>query len=856
MENKFNHSEEKHFIHVAATTKASAVWHERTSTTNKQQEDTTETDSERFYTPDEFELIPPNLIIRSSAPKSPTDNEGRCIPNGHALAGNYQELVQDIQLHLSEHRRCPLQSDVPEYWQEEPKSYRIGFVELFRQRMHYDRLGIPLTSLELLYMGDSEREWLRQHRRREREYRQQQQHQQQQGQGQEQHRYRERRCRNSGTQTDSKMLGRRAHRLHGGNGCICGFIEVEPGKSMLNSELRETRGLGMPGNMNEHLLTVSSQYFEAVSCQPIGADERMRNIYLTRAEPPGYVCCGCQAMRLHKRHRKPQPAAAGAPARPTSVRILLPPSPLPPLRSTHLEHRKSRELRRWRKRRDEESKMQSSQRGTYQFPVKYKNKPKEQVKQRAQCVDLKDKAELSYLLRRSPKNLHLPMQMGAEPSVEDESYDERASNESSKVEVLLAPDTPRLVLNETEMSGMMQSKSITLTESSSQVDSMLGIANAARLSFEAGDLRHGSTDTLNEVWCDPGIFLAARTPPVPQSLRERRKQLTVDALTVGYLGAPVLGEQAARAALEKCAYLSREFDSLSREQRTKDIALRLQQLRHFQEKASWDYVCCIHANESRDGHRHSYNQTIPRLFDCPLNKPNCVRLLNESMLAHFLHVHFSEPGLALNELFERDQVLIMFKPRSFKRAHNVCLSMIVYAGAKDKSNALPITHYMPDYNVGLPGRYSKFTGHMPIFVMACRTRRRFRERSTEKQSLGCDSSSSSLSLPDRQCVGESVMALWLVSVELTRPIHVQMTVFNRRVDISRSSIMQVRGLNKCHDCDKFMAKSKNYLRLTSQDLRVLTNNYTEPVYMEISVQDYAHPAALERLMKLRRSYMP
>lgn len=773
------------------------------------------------------------------------DNEESCIFNGHAPAGDYQE--RDIQVRLSES-----QSEVP----EEHTSQRIGFVELFRQRMYYDRLGIPLTSLELLYMGDNEREWLRQHRRREyqqqyreQEHQHQQQHQhqhqqqrEQQHQQQEQRRQRERRSRNSGTQTDSKLLLRRNRRLHGGNGCMCSFIEAD-------SERRETKMSCQPMSLNEHLLTVSSQYFEAVSCQPTGPDERLRNVFLTRAEPPGYICCGCQAMRLKKRQRKAQPVPAGAAQGPgpTSVRILLPPSPPPQMRSTHLEHRKSRELRRWRKWREEEAKNQPSQPIRYPFPVRYKNKPMEpMVNQR---VDLKAKAELSYLLRRSPKNLHLPVYMTEDASVEDEL----ASNGSSAVEVLLGPDSPRLLLNETDMSGMIRTKSITFTESSSQVDSMLGIANAARLSFGAGDLRHGSSDTLNEVWCDPGLYLAARTPPVMQSVRERRKQLTVDALTVGYVGAPVLGVQAARAALEKCAYLSREFDSLSREQRTKDIAVRLQQLRHFQERASWDYVCCLHSNVPRDGHRHSYNQTIPRLFDCPMNTPSCVRLLNESMLAHFLHVHFSEPGLALNELFERDQVLIMFKPRSFKRAQNVCLSMIVYAGSQNKFNTLPISHYMPDYNVGLPGKYSRFTGHMPIFVMACRSRRRFRDRNVDKQSLGCDSSSSSsLSLPDKQIAGENVMAIWLVSVELVRPIHVQMTVFNRRVDISRSSIMQVRGINKCHDCDKFMGKSKNYLRLTAQDLRLLTNNYTEPVYMEISVQDYAHPAALDRLMKLRR----
>ncbi|XP_017963141.1 uncharacterized protein LOC108655831 [Drosophila navojoa] len=791
------------------------------------------------------------------------DTEGPSIPQGHDLPGDYQELVRDIQLHLSEHSECPSQSDVPEYWEEERTNYRIGFVELFRQRMHYDRLGIPLTSLELLYMGDAEREWLRQHRRREHHHQHQHQHQhhrqeQDQDQEQGQHRYRERRCRDSGTQTESKMLRRRGQRLHGGNGCMCGYIDVEPGRSMLNAEMYERRDTKMAcqpmaGSMDEHMLTVSSQYFEAVSCQPTSPDERMRNIYLTRAEPPGYVCCGCQGMRLHKQHRKPQPAGAGTPGRPTSVRILLPPSPVPPFRSTHLEHRKSRELRRWRKMRNEEAKHQSSRRATYQFPVQYKNKPKEQVRQRPQCVELKEKPELSYLLRRSPKNIHLPT-MSSMQSVRDESFDDlMSSNESSKVEVLLAPDTPRLLFNEKVMSGIMQSKSLTFTESSSLVGSIQGTARSPRQAHGAGDSRHGSTDTLNDVWCDPAIFMGVRTPP--QSGRERRRQLTVDALVVGYLGAPVLSEPAARAAIERCAYLSREFDSLSREQRTKDIAVRLQQLRSIQEKSSWDYVCYIHAHELRDGHRHNYNQTIPRLFDCPMNEPNCVRVINESILAHFLHVHFSEPGLALNELFERDQVLIMFKPRSFKRAHNVCLSMIVYAGDKHKPDSLPISHYMPDYNVGLPGKYSRFTGHMPIFVMACRTRRRFRGRCVDKDFMGCDSSSSSHSL-ERQRLGESVVAIWLVSVELVRPIHVQMTVFNRRVDISRSSIMQVRGLNKCHDCTKFMSRSKNYLRLTSQDLRVLTNNYTEPVYMEISVHDYAHPAAVERLMKLRQSYVP
>ncbi|XP_023161320.2 uncharacterized protein LOC111593013 [Drosophila hydei] len=829
MEDKFNYSEQKHSVHVTR--------HGYTNT-NEQEHTTDTAESEVFYSPHQRVPAASDVNRHSSAPRSLTDNECRCIL--HDLAEQYQKLVRNIAWNLprkslksprgrTDAESCPVLSQlckstkVQSGWRFEEQGcsqlddnykYMIGFVEFFRQRMYYERLGIPLTSLELLYLCDTEQDCRRQRRM----------------------------CQDRCTQTDNELLDYTLHRLRGGNVSKCGLAE-----GTLSSEVyeqRNTTAVGEPSNLNLQLATASSQYFEALSRQASISEEQSRNAKPQQAEPADHSCGDRES-------ETPMPAATTA----ASLRVLMSPAtatPPTPLPTSRLAQRKSRDFLKLRKKRrhlimDQGTKAlqnQSSLRFTYQSLLKFWGKGRDRDRDRDR--EFNDTVRLIHLLRHSSKNFNLPGKAAAQQML----FDDIDKSSSCKVEMLLAPDTPRLLLNEMRRSGLLMAKSITFTETSSllQLDCASSILATARLSFEAGGMRHGSADTLNEVWCNPGVFLNSRPPAAPHTSGERKRQLPIDALIVGCVGAPILGEQAARAALEKCAFLSREFDKLSREQRAKDVALRLQQLRLFQAKASRDYISLMRAHESRDCQRHSSGKAIPRLFECPLNKPSCVPLLSESMLAHFLHMHLSEPGLSLNELYERDQVLIMFQPRSFRRSRNVCLSMIAFAfaGAKSKSADPPVSPYMPVYNVGLPDIYSEYAGHLPLFVMACRTRLRRRGRTANRRDLGRDSSNPAFSTPGRQGAGECVMALWLVSVELTRPVHVQMTVFNRRVDISRSSIMQVRGLNKCHDCDKFMLKSQNYLRLTGQDLRVLTNNYTEPIYLELSVQDYARPSVRDR----------
>jgi len=344
----------------------------------------------------------------------------------------------------------------------------------------------------------------------------------------------------------------------------------------------------------------------------------------------------------------------------------------------------------------------------------------------------------------------------------------------------------------------------------------------------------------------------------------------INILHSGYKGTPILDDDAAQLALNRTDCLARRFEKLTNEEKAHEILMRLRQVRMFQEQDSQRYHHKLISLMGLEGGKDSATKINSLLFSCPMGMKDCPRLISEALLSHFLDVHLNTPGMELSEVSERDKMLIKFKPSTFERSRNVCLSMIVHTGFKNFSFASSITHDMPFYNACLPGIFSKFTKHLPIFVMGCRTRLKISDRQKRRsfkksdqlnyinelfscnslfQSSSSDSTVKSQNVSGRVSVkeypgdeiGENVMALWMVSVDLPKPIYVHMTVFNQRLDVCRTCVMQVRNLSSSHNVEKFLPKSKNYMRLTGQDLRVLTNNYQEPIYLEISVRQFKLP---------------
>lgn len=343
-----------------------------------------------------------------------------------------------------------------------------------------------------------------------------------------------------------------------------------------------------------------------------------------------------------------------------------------------------------------------------------------------------------------------------------------------------------------------------------------------------------SSDTFTEIWKkesprggyqsqSPSRFAGGLYSQV-----DKLKFKPIDRLDAGFSGSPIVEGAGMEEARERAHYFATQFDRLSESARRKDTELRIGQLRILQ--ATSDKAFRRHYDEQRPGIRRVLTNGIN--FCCPLRHRQCPPVKNETLLSHTLRFHLNEHGLELREVFANDRLLLIFNPRSYDIGVNSCMSAMMYAGVRDDPSTLPGHRFLPIPNLNLPPVFARYSEHLPLFVMICRNRRSAidgrRVRFDGNQCLEVDDNDN-----------EDVLALWLVSVDLPMPVHVIMTVLNRRMDVTRSSVMQVRSLHQSQNCQKFMRTSRQYMRLSEQDLCVLTSDNTEPLYLEVSVKEYA-----------------
>ncbi|EDW75200.2 uncharacterized protein Dwil_GK20045 [Drosophila willistoni] len=329
---------------------------------------------------------------------------------------------------------------------------------------------------------------------------------------------------------------------------------------------------------------------------------------------------------------------------------------------------------------------------------------------------------------------------------------------------------------------------------------------------------------------------------------DKLKFKPIDKLEAGSPGSPILDEEDSHLASERMAYFARKSAKLTRKERAQDIELRMGQLRLLQATSDRKYRRILKANGFLEWQQLSAVAIDSMRYCCPLAHNGvtpCPLLLNESLLEHFIKSHLDVPGLELCEIFERDRLLIIFNPFTFELGKNFCMSAIVYGGFRDSPYSLPLMRFMPIYNVNLSDTHGKYACHLPLFLLICRTRLSAIDddppitTTMRTRHMG------------RQPVDEDVLALWVVSMELPQPIHVTISLFNRRLDVTRSAIMKVRALKESQNCADFMRTSENYMRLTEQDMQILTNNNKESIYMELSVREYGATVRAEVVSALK-----
>ncbi|XP_030379038.1 uncharacterized protein LOC115627491 isoform X2 [Scaptodrosophila lebanonensis] len=107
-------------------------------------------------------------LVPSYNNRSITTPEQKSILRG--VAGEYLKLVKTIErqiqvaspkpgLSVAAEQCCELARRMKFNEKEKESSMKLSFVELFRRRVQYDRMGVPLSVNEVIYLDDYEREW-------------------------------------------------------------------------------------------------------------------------------------------------------------------------------------------------------------------------------------------------------------------------------------------------------------------------------------------------------------------------------------------------------------------------------------------------------------------------------------------------------------------------------------------------------------------------------------------------------------------------------------------------------------------------------------------------------------------------
>ncbi|KAM8719333.1 hypothetical protein ACLKA7_011962 [Drosophila subpalustris] len=929
MEKKFYNTKQKNFIQKAASS-----WSEEDTSPNRDQDQgNNEKRLQQIEVLDDLAVVPSNLQAISQVQVEPivlTNNERRRILQN--LAAEYHKLVRDIEWHLpKDEPSSGIRLAAAASQSQSLSRYRdlggqqedlllasqrsIGFVDLFRQRMYFDRLGIPLTTLELIYMGDSKREWRRS-----------------QDQDNEYSVNEYVKCHDICTQTDPDDEGSDGDgRLHGGyqlsitqapklkSKLSCDCVDCVQRKreqetfhpthnsnkltklasknrrsysrsSDRNYNASSERSNSKSSNSNEQNSTPETKGQSRTQNRNPGPDKLdtyNRHLLRYQAEERNYrISLGESASPppppppppLMMPASRKYPTALGVPTPPPPPPSrkyaappppLEPPSPLPPpppvspLNTNQKDHKdhKARQDNKDRNKLDSRETLSNLQKKKSNgYNHRYESGSRELKSVSGEIQD--------FSVRRKSKIINISDKV----AVQSRDRDFRPAM-GDRVELLKSPRTSRVPVDR-EVSVLMVAKPIEHTEvisSASQADARTETEKTVSTESFSSDRTVDSADILTDIWYNPHAFEKS-TKEEAARRADVLEYNPINMLHSGYKGAPHLDDDAAQLARDRSDYFARRFEKLTNEERAYEIVLRLRQLRLFQEKASNAFHQKLKSLSGREQGQEKASATkiSSVLHSCPMLMKGCPRLISEALLSHFLDVHFDEPGMELSEVEEHDKMLIKFKPATFKRSCNVCLSMIVHTGFKNLSFPVSVIYDMPFYNACLPAKFRRFTEHLPIFVMACRTRLKVKKMDEDRKKRSSDQSQSvqahlnklfntdslfeissdttikSTEISGRASptdfpgdeIGENVMALWMVSVELPQPIYANMTVFNQRMDICRTSIMQVRSLSSSHRVEKFLPKSKNFMRLNGQDLRVLTNNYQEAIYLEISIRQY------------------
>jgi Domain of unknown function (DUF4729) len=194
-----------------------------------------------------------------------------------------------------------------------------------------------------------------------------------------------------------------------------------------------------------------------------------------------------------------------------------------------------------------------------------------------------------------------------------------------------------------------------------------------------------------------------------------------------------------------------------------------------------------------------------------------------SILSHFVsdHAHVS-----IKPIEDRTRVILEFSESDLAFGENVCLGVLLYAGACNASRPGKIGLSLQ--NAFLPDSYKGYVNHLPILIMGCKT---------NLAALSGDQTEVER-LQQRNDPALEIVLLWLASSETTKPIYATMTVFDLPMNFSHSRVMKTRDLKTTQTPIAILAEGCDHLRLGRADLNALAKNDTNSISMEVLMEEF------------------
>jgi Domain of unknown function (DUF4729) len=207
----------------------------------------------------------------------------------------------------------------------------------------------------------------------------------------------------------------------------------------------------------------------------------------------------------------------------------------------------------------------------------------------------------------------------------------------------------------------------------------------------------------------------------------------------------------------------------------------------------------------------SAENALAASFKCPLTRCN-ENISPSLLLSHFMGIHQKdEEKVDFEDVEDSEKIslLVSVAPDYLELDKNVCLSILAYQMEKKHSNVL------------LLPAHQAFKSHHPILIMACRSNY---VKIFDDEAYFID--------PDAD-----FLALWLLIpfVDSKRKLMATLTVHNKDLTKSLSSLVHIRSASASQDVSEFMHRETDFLLVNSGFLGDIAT--VESIYVEVSITE-------------------